>query len=211
MSFAVAFGLYPQLQGDPVTATYTFDVFTSLDGFGGYNGDGDWGGYWGKQGPEFLARRLSQYEEDQRMVFGANTYRLFGQMLDFSAVEAGDDDKWLARMLNLPTTFVSTTLEGPLNWPDATLVGGDAVHVVARLKEESDVPLRSHGSLAMNRALMAAGLVDRIQVTIFPVLTGRTGDDPIFAGAADFDLELIEATTLDGNTQELIYRPTLHG
>jgi hypothetical protein len=49
---------------------------------------------------------------------------------------------------------------GPLGGPNATLVSGDAVDVVARLKAKSDVPLRSHGSLAMNRALMAAGLVD---------------------------------------------------
>ena len=110
----------------------------------------------------------------------------------------------------MPTTVVSTTLKGPLDWPDATLVSGDAVEVVARLKEESEVPLRSHGSLALNRALMAAGLVDRVQVTIFPVLTGQTGVDPIFQGAADFDLELIEHRTLDGHTQELVYRPTLH-
>ena len=110
----------------------------------------------------------------------------------------------------MPTTVVSTTLEGPLDWPDATLVSGDAVDVVARLKADSQVPLRSHGSLSMNRALMAAGLVDRVQVTIFPVISGQTGDDPIFAGAADFDLELVESRTLDGRTQELIYRPTLH-
>ena len=98
----------------------------------------------------------------------------------------------------------------PLDWPDATVVSGDAVDVVARLKEESDVPLRSHGSLSMNRALMAAGLVDRVQVTLFPVITGQTGLDPIFEGAADFDLELIENRTLDSDIQELIYRPALH-
>ena len=109
-----------------------------------------------------------------------------------------------------PATVVSTTLEGSLDWPDATLVSGDAVDVVARLKQESEVPLRSHGSLSMNRALMAAGLVDRVQVTLFPVITGQTGLDPIFGGAADFDLELIESRTLDGHTQELIYRPALH-
>ena len=66
------------------------------------------------------------------------------------------------------------------------------------------------GSLSMNRALMAAGLVDRVQVTLFPVLTGRTGADPIFQGAADLDLELLDTRTLDGHIQELIYRPTLH-
>lgn len=61
---------------------------------------------------------------------------------------------------------------------------------VARLKEESQV--------------------HRVQVTLFPVITGRTGQDPIFRGADDFDLELVETRTLDGHTRELVYRFTLH-
>lgn len=191
-----------------MTATYTFDVFSSLDGFGAASGD--WTGYWGKQGPELLDHRLSLYEEEQRMVFGANTFRAFTQMLATSTEESEVRDPWVTRMTNLPATVVSTTLKGPLDWRDATLVSADAVDIVARMKEESEVPLRSHGSLSLNRALMAAGLVDRVQVTIFPVITGQTGLDPIFQGAADFDLELIESRTLDGHTQELIYRPTLH-
>jgi dihydrofolate reductase len=192
-----------------MTATYTFDVFSSLDGYGSVSG-GDWSGYWGKQGPELLDHRLSLYEAEQRMVFGANTYRAFARMLAASTEESEVRDPWVTRMISLPATVVSTTLEAPLDWHDATLVRGDAVDVVARLKEESEVPLRSHGSLAMNRALMAAGLVDRVQVTIFPVITGQTGADPLFQGAADFDLELIESRTLDRNIQQLIYRPSLH-
>jgi dihydrofolate reductase len=191
-----------------MTATYTFDVFSSLDGFGANSGD--WGGYWGKQGPELLDRRLALYDKEQRMVFGANTYRAFAEMLALSTEESEVRDPWVTRMRNLPATVVSSTLDGPLDWPDATVVSGDAVDVVARLKEESEVPLRSHGSLSMNWALMAAGLVDRVQVTLFPVITGQTGVAPIFQGAADFDLELIESRTLDGHTQELIYRPVLH-
>ncbi|GGY52825.1 dihydrofolate reductase family protein [Streptomyces anulatus] len=193
-----------------MTATYTFDVFSSLDGFGSYNGDGDWGGYWGKQGPELLDRRLSLYGEDQRMVFGAHTYREFVRLLGPGSKESGVGDAWVTRMRNLPATVVSSTLEGPLDWPDATVANSDAIDVVARLKEESEVPLRSHGSLSMNRALLAAGLVDRVHVTLFPVITGRTGTEPVLRGAADFDLELIESRTLDGRTQELIYRPTPH-
>lgn len=192
-----------------MTATYTFDVFSSLDGFGSVSG-GNWGGYWGKQGPELLNHRLAVYSEAQRMVFGAHTYRDFVHMLASIAELPEVGDPWVTRMRSLPATVVSTTLQGPLDWPDATLVSGDAVEVVARLKQESSVPLRSHGSLSMNRALMAAGLVDRVQVTLFPVITGLTGDQPIFQGAADFDLELIERRTLDGDIQELIYRPTLH-
>jgi dihydrofolate reductase len=192
-----------------MTATYTFDVFSSLDGFGSASG-GDWGGYWGKQGPELLDHRLALYGEEQRMVFGANTYRLFAQMLAASTEESEVRDPWVTRMVNLPAIIVSTTLEEPLDWAHATLLKGDAIDVVARLKEESDVPLRSHGSLSMNRALMDAGLVDHVQVTLFPVITAMNGSDPIFQGAADFDLELIESRTLDRNIQEFTYRPTLH-
>ena len=191
-----------------MTATYTFDIFSTLDGYGSNNGD--WGGYWGKQGPELLDHRLAVYGPEQRMVFGANTYRQFVQLLGLGTGESGVGDPWVARMTSLPATVVSSTLQGPLDWPDATVVSGDVVDIVARLKQESEVPLRSHGSLSINHALMAAGLVDRVQVTLFPVITGKTGQEPIFAGAADFDLELIESRTLDGNTQELIYRPTLH-
>ncbi|MDQ3715767.1 MAG: dihydrofolate reductase family protein [Actinomycetota bacterium] len=193
-----------------MAATYTFDVFSSLDGYGSYGPPGDWGGYWGKQGPELLEHRLDSFGSDQRMVFGATTFRQFVQMLAASSEESEVRDPWVTRMRNLPATVVSSTLEEPLDWPDATVVSGDAVDVVARLKEESEVPLRSHGSLSMNRALMAAGLVDRVQVTLFPVITGQTGLDPIFHGAADFDLELVENRTLDGHIQELTYRPTLH-
>jgi dihydrofolate reductase len=139
-----------------MTTTYTFDVFSSLDGFGGVAG-----GYWGKQGPALLDRRPALYQAEHRMIFGANTYRLFADIL-------------------------------------------------AESTEESEVPLCSHDSLSLNRALMAAGLVDRVQVTLFPVITGQTGDDRIFQRAADFDLELIESRTLDDNIQELVCRPTLH-
>ncbi len=192
-----------------MTVTYTFDVFTSLDGYGAAGAD--WTGYWGKQGPELLARRLALYDAPQRMVFGANTYREFSRMLASSTEDSEVRDPWVTKMWHAPATVVSSTLEEPLDWPDAAVVSGDAADVVARLKEVSDVPLRSHGSLSLNRALMAAGLVDRLQVTLFPVITGQSGLDPIFQGAADFDLELLESRTLDGHIQELIYRPTLHG
>jgi dihydrofolate reductase len=192
-----------------MTATYTFDIFSSIDGFGSYAPPGDWGGYWGKQGPELLEHRLAAYSGAQRMVFGANTYRAFEEML--AASSEGDDvrDPWVDRMRSLPAHVVSSTLEDPLDWPDATIVSGDPVEIVARLKEESDVPLRSHGSLMLNRALMAAGLVDRVQLTLYPVISGQTGTVPIFAGAVDFDLELLESRILDRDITELVYRPTV--
>ncbi|MCC6178459.1 MAG: dihydrofolate reductase family protein [Chloroflexi bacterium] len=191
-----------------MTVTYTFDIFSSLDGFGSHNGN--WGGYWGKQGREFLGHRLALYEQEQRMVFGANTYREFVEMLASSTEGSEVRDPWVTRMRNLPATVISNTLKGRLDWPDATVVSGDAIDIIARLKEESRVPLRSHGSLSLNRVLIAAGLVDRVQVSLFPVITGKTGASPIFAGWADFDLELIESQRFDDHIHVLTYRPTLH-
>lgn len=157
-----------------MTATYTFDIFSTLDGYGSYGPEGDWGGYWGKQGAELLDRRLASFDAKQRMVFGATTFRQFVEMLASSTETSDVRDPWVTRMRNMPATVVSSTLEGPLDWP------------------------------------MAAGLVDLVRVTVFPVISGKTGTHPIFAGAADFDLELVECRTLDGSIQELIYRPILH-
>lgn len=193
-----------------MSATYTFDVFSSLDGFASVSPDGDWGGYWGKQGPELLDHRLELYNADTRMVFGAQTFRDFVGMLAESDIYTDVLDPWVTTMRNCPATVISQTLSEPLDWPNAVVAAGDAVDVVGEMKEESEVPIRSHGSLSMNRALMEAGLVDRLQVTIYPVITGRTGVQPIFARTQDFDLELLESTLLDGRTQELVYRPTLH-
>jgi hypothetical protein len=108
--------LYPHtrsavLKESIMTATYTFDVFSSLDGYGAAGGN--WGGYWGKQGPELLDHRLALYGAEQRMVFGANTYRLFARMLASGTGESEVGDPWVTRMRSLPATVVSTTLEGP--------------------------------------------------------------------------------------------------
>ncbi len=190
-----------------MTATYTWDVFSTLDGFGSFVEGADWGGYWSKQGPELLEHRAAQFATDQRMVFGATTFRenagIFGAGTDPNVL-----DEWTVRLFNLPATVISSTLDDTLGWPDATIVRGDAAEVVARLKSESDVPLRSQASLSLNWTLMAAGLVDRVQVTVFPVISGRTGTSPILAGAGDFDLELLESRALDGRSLELVYRPT---
>ena len=202
-------GVTLELKESIMTATYTWDIFSSLDGYGSHHGD--WGGYWGKQGPELLAHRASLTRQPQRMVFGANTYREFVEIFASDHPEPEGLDTWVTNMRNLPATIVSSSVKEPLDWPGpATLESGDGVDVVARLKRDSDVPLRSHGSISMNLSLLAAGLVDRLQVTVFPVITGQTGHKRIFEGAADFDLELVEQRTLDGHTQELVYRPTRH-
>jgi len=176
-------------------ATYTVDLFTTLDGFGSGRV-----AYWGKEGPELVEQRARTFgDEDQALVFGANTYRL---MQRFAPAEADPSHAPLNAARKL---VISRTLEAPLSWANSTLIAEDALDAVPRLKAESPVPLRSHGSLSMNRALLAAGLVDRLELMVFPVITGASGADPILADLPDIDLELLGSKVFDGRVQQLIY------
>src|SRR4051794_11151945 len=62
--------------GAAMTAVYTWDVFATLDCYGAYAAKGiEWGGYSSKQGPELLEHRAALFDTEQRMVFGATTFR----------------------------------------------------------------------------------------------------------------------------------------
>jgi dihydrofolate reductase len=179
--------------------TYTVDWFSTLDGYGSGRV-----AYWGKEGPELVEQRAQTYgNKDQTLVFGANTYRL---MLKFAPAE---HDPSHSPLNEAQKVVISRTLEEPLTWANSTLVAEDALDAVPRLKAESPVPLRSHGSIAMNRALLSAGLVDRLEVMVFPVITGATGAHPIFADLPDIDLELVDSQVFDGRMQQLVYVPTV--
>lgn len=180
--------------------TYTVDLFTTLDGFG--TGPV---GYWGKEGPELLEQRARTFfaVEDQTLVFGANTYRAMAQ---FAA--AAEENPNFATLNAAPKIVLSRTLEEPLGMENSTLIAEDALDAIPRLKAESPVPLRSHGSISMNRALLAAGLVDRLEVMVFPVITGESGENPILTDLPDIDLELVDSRLFDGRVQQLVYVPT---
>jgi dihydrofolate reductase len=180
-------------------ATYTVDWFMTLDGFG--SGPE---AYWGKDGPELRQQRAQTYgNENQALVFGANTFRQFQRF----APPEGDPSH--SPLNEAQKIAISRTLEEPLGWKNSTLVAEDALDAIPRLKAESPVPLRSHGSIAMNRALLRAGLVDRLELMVFPVITGASGSDPLFADLPEVDLELVDSRVYDGRTQWLVYVPTV--
>jgi dihydrofolate reductase len=180
-------------------ATYTVDWFTTLDGFGTGKE-----AYWGKDGPELREQRARAFgAEDQTLVFGANTYRLMERF----APEMEDPSSGALR--DARKIVISRTLEEPLTWKNSTLIAEDALDAIPRLKAESPVSLRCHGSIAMNRALLAAGLVDRLELMVFPVITGASGSDPILADLPDIDLELVDSRVYDGRMQQLVYVPTV--
>jgi dihydrofolate reductase len=179
--------------------TLTVDFIISLDGYGAAEG---WPGWWGLEGPEYLGWLEQLPEQDHPILMGATTYRLMSELT--AGGEEGTD------VLNhVPKYVFSSTLDEPLAWENSTLVRDDAVEFVRRLKEQSELPLRTLGSVALCRSLLIAGLVDRYRVVVFPVITGATGQDRIFDGYPDVRLDLVESRTFDQRSQLLEYVPTV--
>lgn len=180
--------------------TVTIDFIISLDGCGGGEG---WPGFWGMEGPEYLRWLDESPEKNDILLMGANTYRLMSGFAE-SGEEGGMEELTAA-----PKVVFSSTLEAPLSWANSRLVTGDAVEAVRAMKADADRPIRTLGSVSLCRDLLAAGLVDRYRVVIFPVITGATGTDRIFEGYPDARLDLVESHLFDGRLQLLTYVPTV--
>lgn len=109
----------------------------------------------------------------------------------------------------MPKVVFSSTLQAPLSWPNTELMRGDAVEAVAAMKRDGTSPMRTLGSLTLCRSLLAAGLVDRFRLVVFPVITGKTGREWIFDGYPDVALDMVASQTFDGRLQLLEYVPTV--
>ncbi|HET7490104.1 MAG TPA: dihydrofolate reductase family protein [Acidimicrobiales bacterium] len=183
------------------------DFITSLDGYA--SGEG-WPGWWGLQGPEYLAWLEAQPPVTYLM--GAKTYRLMsgfaaGRMPEGVDEFGADEAASVGGLTGAPKVVFSSSLEEPLAWANTTLVRGDAVDAVRAMKEEGTGVLTTLGSLSLCRSLLAGGVVDRFRVVMFPVITGATGSERIYDGYPDVALDMIDSRTFDGRTQLVEYRP----
>jgi dihydrofolate reductase len=176
------------------------DFITSLDGYASAEG---WPGYWGLEGPEYLAWLDQSPERDHTILMGATTYRL---MSEFAATS---DDPSFAELAQQPKVVFSSTLKNPLKWANTRLIDQDPVAAVRSMKRDETRNLRTIGSLGLCRSLLQAGLVDRFRVVLFPVITGSTGRERIYDGYPDVRLDLTANRTFDGRLQLLEYIPTV--
>jgi dihydrofolate reductase len=175
------------------------DFITSLDGYGAAEG---WPGWWGLEGPEYLAWLGDQPEATYTILMGAATYRLMSEL-------ATDGEPGTDVLAGLSKIVFSTTLKEPLSWPNTQLVNRDPVEAVREMKETGTKPMRTLGSLTLCRSLISAGLVDRFRVVVFPVITGSSGRDRIYDGYPDVSLDMIGNRTFDGRLQLVEYRPAV--
>jgi dihydrofolate reductase len=175
------------------------DFITSLDGYAAADG---WPGWWGLEGPEYLAWLGEQPEAEYTVLMGATTYRV---MSGFAAAgESGTD-----ALAHMSKVVFSTTLSEPLSWANTQLVAQDPVEAVREMKVKASVSMRTIGSLTLCRTLLKVGLVDRFRVVVFPVITGSSGRERIYDGYPDVALDMISSRTFDGRIQLLEYVPSI--
>jgi dihydrofolate reductase len=187
------------------------DFITSLDGYASAEG---WPGFWGLEGPEYLAWLEQDADPNATILMGATTYRLMSgfaaQAADADSDELRAEEAASADELTRASKVVfSSTLEAPLSWANSELVSGDAVEAVRVMKRDGAGPLRTIGSLSLCRSLLRAGLVDRFRVVMFPVITGVTGRERIYDGYPDVGLDMTASRTFDGRIQLVEYVPRL--
>jgi dihydrofolate reductase len=175
------------------------DFITSLDGYAAAEG---WPGWWGLQGPEYLAWLGEQPEAGYTILMGATTYRLMSRF-------AAEGEPGTDALAGTSKVVFSTTLSESLAWANTELVSAEAVEAVREMKAKGSESMRTLGSLSLCRSLLNAGLVDRFRVVVFPVITGSTGRERIYDGYPDVALEMIGSRTFDGRIQLLEYVPTI--
>jgi dihydrofolate reductase len=175
------------------------DFITSLDGYGAADG---WPGWWGLEGPEYLAWLGEQPEADYVLLMGATTYRVMSGLA--AGGEPGTD-----ALASFSKVVFSTTLREPLAWPNTQLIARDAAEAVREMKDSGSKSMRTIGSLTLCRSLLNAGLVDRFRVVIFPVITGATGRERIYDSYPDVALDMISSRTFDGRIQLVEYVPRI--
>lgn len=183
---------------EEMSTTLTVDLLISVDGWAGSDG---LPGYFGYLGPELEEWFAADSAAPQVSIMGRRTYEAMA-----SLPEEHRDEGW-EQMTQLQTLVFSRTLTR-VDWPNARVCHEDLAEEIRRLKAESDVPLRTIGSLSVAQQLITAGVVDRLRLMTFPLFAGDAGREPAFANVASADLELVDHRVLDGRVLLVEYRPT---
>jgi dihydrofolate reductase len=176
----------------------TVDLFASVDGWAGSDG---LPGYFGYFGPELGQWITTELARPQLLVMGRRTYGALAGLPDEAR-----DGSW-EQMMHLDKVVFSQTLQ-TASWPNTRICADDLVDEVRRMKSETDVPLRTVGSLSLARQLTTAGLVDRLRLMTFPLIAGVSGREAAFAGMGDIALDLVDHQVLDRRVLLVEYRPT---
>jgi dihydrofolate reductase len=152
---------------------------------------------WSLGGEEAEQFKLDETLGTKALLFGRVTYE------EFAAAWSAGDDELADKFNSLPKYVVSSTLEDP-EWNNSTVLGGDVVEEVSRLKRELDGDIVVHGSVRLARTLIEHDLVDELRLMVYPVVLGA--GEHLFGETSDKKpLRLTDSRTLGDGVAILTY------
>jgi dihydrofolate reductase len=144
----------------------------------------------------------AQMAERDTMLLGRHTY----EEMAVHWPNVGTDTPIGAEMNNTPKLVVSSTLERAEGWANSTLIKGDAVDELRRLKQQPGKNILIVGSATLAQSLLQAGVVDQLSLLVFPVVVG-TGKRLFESGRDRIPLTLTDTKAFTNGVVKLVYTP----
>jgi dihydrofolate reductase len=154
----------------------------------------------GEEGDKF---KLDETLEAEALLLGRVTYQGFAKAWPSMSGEFAD------RFNSMPKYVVSSTLE-KAEWNNSTLLEGDAVEAVSKLKRELDGDIVVHGSARLAQMLLDHDLVDELRLMVYPVVLG-SGKRLFGATSEKKRLRLVDSRTVGEGVAILVYEPAGEG
>jgi dihydrofolate reductase len=150
----------------------------------------------GDEGNKF---KMDEVLESEALLLGRRTYE------GFAAAWPSREGEFADKFNNMPKYVVSSTLENP-EWNNTTVLQGDVVDAVSKLRQELDGNIYVHGSCQLAQTLIDNDLVDELHLMVFPVVLG-TGKR-LFGETSDKKpLKLVDSTAVGEGVAILTYQP----
>jgi dihydrofolate reductase len=152
-----------------------------------------------KDSPHINKLALDEALGAEALLLGRRSYEWFAARWPSRSGELAD------RLNSLPKYVVSSTLEEP-RWGNSTVLKGDVVNEVSKLKQELNGEIVVPASFQLLRLLMEHDLVDELRLKIFPVVLGA--GERLFGETSDEKpMRLLDAQTIEGGIAYLTYQP----
>lgn len=150
---------------------------------------------------EMMAVIKSQMAAADTMLLGRRTYEIFAAYWP----DKGSDVEFADQINNTPKLIASTTLKS-VHWRNSTLIEGDVVEALRRLKDKPGKDISITGSATLVRSLLRDGVLDELRLLVHPIVLG-SGKRLFEDGTGRVPLKLVESRTLSTGVLYLTYQP----
>jgi len=181
-----------------ITTNVSLDgVVQDPDGQEGFRLGGWFGQFGGKDLDEWAKVETEEALGAEALLLGRRSDEWFATRWESRTGE------WADRLNSLPKYVVSSTLEQP-HWNNATVLKGDVVDEVSKLKQKVDGEILIYASYQLVRTLIEHDLVDELRLVVFPVMLGY--GERLFGGTSDKKpLRLLSTRTIGDGLVFLTY------